>query len=143
MVDQGSINALRDSAAQMEVGSDDDSSPIHAMFPIAGAMHIIKANGIYRIQLADEIDPQRTNPSILNTQQRVLAFGSDCDLVRQTLLTSKRLFDSKLLGPSFSYDRAIELTFEALKDIIAMHEMRTRTVTRLLNPCSPFCAWYT
>jgi hypothetical protein len=124
MVDQRSINALRDSAAQMEVGSDDDSSPIHAMFPIAGAMHIIKANGIYRIQLADEIDPQRTNPSILNTQQRVLAFGSDCDLVRQTLLTSKRLFDSKLLGPSFSYDRAIELTFEALKDIIAMHEMR-------------------
>lgn len=119
-----SIDALRNAGMRVEVGTDDDPSPIREMCVIAGAMHVIKANGIYCIQLADNIDPERTNPLIPNTQQRVLAFGADCDLVRQTLMTAKRFFQSQVLGPAFAYDRGVDLTFEALKDIIAMHEMR-------------------
>ena len=108
----------------MEVGTEDDSSPIKTMCVLGGSMHVIKAQGIYRVQLADEIDPQRTNPAIPHTYQRVLRYGTDCELVRQTLMTAKRLFDTKLLGAAFSYTQATDHSFEALKDLIAMHEMR-------------------
>jgi len=118
------IDAIRNSAFQMTIDPPDDASDIKGMYVINGSMHIIKGRGIYRVQLADEIDPKRTNATIPNTQQRVLPYGADCELVRQTLMTAKRLFDSKLLGQSFNEVRAIELAFDALKDIILMHTMR-------------------
>jgi hypothetical protein len=120
------IDKIKNAAVQMTVGVEGDHSPIKEMIVISDVMHIVKAKGIYRIQLADNVDPDRTNPSIPNTQQRILAFGADCELVRQTLLTAERLFKSKLFGASFNYERPIALTFEALKDIIAMHEMRLK-----------------
>src|SRR5882762_10009075 len=125
MTERRPINALRDSGHQIDVGTEDELSPIKGMCVIGNSMHVIKSRGIYRVQLADEIDPQRTNPATPNTHQRVLAYGTDCDLVRQTLMTANRIFHSKLLGASFPYERAIDLTFEALKDIVAMHEMHT------------------
>ncbi|GGF28995.1 hypothetical protein GCM10011611_38850 [Aliidongia dinghuensis] len=127
------IDLLRNSGGQMTIGPDDDPSPIKTMCVINNSLHIIKGKGIYCARLADEIDPDRTNPAIPNTSQRVLAYGTDCDLVRQTLLTAKRLFDShsKALGPSFPYERAINLSFEALKDLIVMHEMQARLAAEI------------
>jgi hypothetical protein len=124
MPDRHSIDAIRNSALQMEVGTPDDPSAVKDMCVIRGSMHVIKGQGIYRIQLADNIDPKRTNTTIPNTQQRVLSYGTDCDFVRQTLMTAKRLFDAKFLGQSFNQSQAIDLTFDALKDIASMHTMR-------------------
>lgn len=126
------IDTLRNSGAQLDVGTEDDRSPIKAMCVINNSMHVIKGQGIYRVQLADEIDPERTNSAIPNTSQRVLAYGTDCDFVRQTLMTAKRLFDSKLLGSSFPYERAINLSFEALNDIAATHELRARFAAEVI-----------
>jgi hypothetical protein len=131
MTERRPIDMLRDSGQHMEVGAEDDLSPIKAMCVINNSMHVIKARGIYRVQLADEIDPQRTIPTIPNTHQRILAYGADCDLVRQTLMTANRLFHSKLLGTSFPYERAIDLSFEALKDIVAMYEMHANLAAEM------------
>jgi hypothetical protein len=131
MAERRPIDVLRDSGLRMDVGTEDDRSPVKATCVINNSMHVIKAKGIYRIQLADEIDPQRTNPAIPNTSQRVLSYGTDCDLVRQTLMTASRLFHSKLLGPSFPYNRPIDLTYDALKDIAAMHEMHENLAAQL------------
>ena len=115
----------------MEIGAADDQSPIVDMFEIVGILHIVKDKGIYQMRLADDVDPERTNPSVPNTQQRVLAFGADEPMVRQMLLTARRLFKSQLLGPTFEYQRALDLTFEALKDVAAMHEMHLALTAEL------------
>jgi hypothetical protein len=117
------IDIQRDSAGQLEVGTPDDESAITDMFAIGGSFHVIKEKGIYQVKLADEIDPKRTNPKIPNTHQRVLAYGSDNEIVGRILLTAKHLFDPAYLGRSFDHERALVLAFDALKDLLAMHEI--------------------
>jgi hypothetical protein len=84
---------------------------------------MIGGSAIYRVQLADEIDPERTNIAIPNTHQKVLSYGTDFPYVRQTLMTARRLFSNKVLGPAFDYKTGINLSFEALQDLAAMHDI--------------------
>jgi hypothetical protein len=114
------IDRLRDSAVSIAIDPSDDNSAITCMIPIAGVMHIVKEKAIYAVKLADHIDPQRTNAQIPNTVQRVLARGSDSELVGRTLLTAKTLFDAKFLPKSIDHERALALAFEALKEFVSM-----------------------
>ena len=101
------------------------------MCEINGALHVIGNSAIYREQLADEIDPQRTNITIPNTHQKVLSYGTEFPYVRQTLMTARRLFKDKVLGPDFEYKTAINLSFEALQDLAAMHDIHRDLCVRL------------
>jgi len=116
------IDLQREGAAFMNVGSPDDLSPITAMIVIGKKMHVVKASSIYEVRLADEIDPGRTNPSIPNTQQKVLSIGSDAEAVGRILLTANALLKKNYL-PNFDCDEALRLSFEVLKDIVAMGEI--------------------
>ena len=117
------IDRLRESAFQMEIGAEDDRSAITAMLSIGDILYTVKEHGIYAVKLADTIDPERQNPHIPNTQQRVLAYGSESELVGRTLLTAKNLFNKTYLPPTFDCEQAIIKSFDALKDIVAMHEV--------------------
>lgn len=88
------IDEQRESAISMEISGGDDS-PISGFLSTANALYVIKAKGIYKIQMADDIDPGRTNPSIPNLSQQVLGAGSDNPIVATVLLTAKTLFDTK------------------------------------------------
>jgi hypothetical protein len=114
------IDRIRNSAVSMIVGGPDDPSPIVEMLPIEGIMHFVKEKSIYACKLADNIDPERTNPHIPNVQQKVLAIGSDSLLVGRTLLTAKQLFHEHFLPASFDCKAALALTFDALKNLAAM-----------------------
>ena len=94
------------------------------MGEINGALHMIGGSAIYRVQLADEIDPERTNIAIPNTHQKVPPYGTEFPYVRQTLMTARRLFRDNVLGPAFGYKTGINLSFEALQDLAAMHDIR-------------------
>jgi hypothetical protein len=100
------------------------------MGEINGALYMIGGSAIYRVQLADEIDPERTNIAIPNTHQKVLSYGTDFPYVRQTLMTARRLFSNKVLGPAFDYKTGINLSFEALQDLAAMHDIRKNVLAR-------------
>ncbi len=115
------IDRLRDSALSMEVGST--TSPITGMVKIGDRLHIVKADSIYRVTFADEVDPDRTNIDIPNSQQKVLEYGSDSSLVGKTLLTAKQLFDGGFLGRHFDSETAIGLSFECLKNLAAMSDL--------------------
>ena len=117
------IDIQRDSAGHLDVGTPDDESAITDVFSIGGSLYVIKEKGIYQVKLADEIDPKRTNPKVPNTHQRILAYGSDNEIVGHIFLTAKHLFDPAYLGRSFDHERALALTFDALKDLLAMHEI--------------------
>jgi hypothetical protein len=96
MPERRPIDILRDSGGQIKVGTPDDESDITDMFEFDGSMHVIKRNGIYRLRLPDEIDPKRTNAALPRTQQQILAYGSDSEMVVRTLLTANRLFQSDI-----------------------------------------------
>ncbi|MGA8611851.1 MAG: hypothetical protein WB760_09075 [Xanthobacteraceae bacterium] len=116
------IDKIRNSALTMTLPAD--TGGITHMGEINGALHVIGGSAIYRMQLADEIDPERTNIAIPNTHQKVLSYGTDFPYVRQTLMTARRLFSNKVLGPAFDYKTGINLSFEALQDLAAMHDIR-------------------
>lgn len=124
MDEQERIKRIRESALSMEVGDANDRSAITGMMSIGGLLHIIKENGIYECRLADDIDPQRTNPNVPNVQQKILSIGSNSDLTARTLLTAKQLFDPKFLLDGIDTVSAITLSLSALKDIAAMDEIR-------------------
>jgi hypothetical protein len=100
-----------------------DTGGITYMAEINGALHMIGGSAIYHVQLADEIDPERANIAIPNTHQKVLSYGTDFRYVRQTLMTARRLFSNKVLGPAFDYKTGINLSFEALQDLTPMHDI--------------------
>lgn len=122
MSEKSQVDRLRESGGMMEIGTADDSSAITAMLSLGDILYTIKENGIYAIKLADSIDPKRINPNIPNVQQRVLNYGSEFQIVGQTLLTARKLFNESFLPKSFDCTRAITLSLDALKDIVAMYE---------------------
>ena len=95
------IDKVRNSGLSMTLPAD--TGGITHMGEINGALHMIGGSAIYRVQLADEIDPERTNIAIPNTHQKVLSYGTDFPYVRQTLMTARRLFSNNVLGPAFDY----------------------------------------
>ena len=100
-----------------------DTGGITDIGEINGALHLIGGSAIYRVQLADEIDPHRTNAAIPNTHQKVLSYGTEHLFVRQTLVTARRLFNNKVLDPVFDYKTGINLSFESLLDMAAMYDI--------------------
>lgn len=116
-----SIDKIRSSAGKMTLPPD--TGGIDGMCEINSALHIIGGSAIYRVQLADEIDPQRTNIAIPDTHQKVLSYGTEHHFVRQTLMTARRLFKNNVLDTSFDYKAGINLSFEALQDMAAMHDI--------------------
>src|ERR1700730_6809568 len=116
------IDKVRNSA--LSVTLPPETGGITDMGEINGALHMIGGSAIYRVQLADEIDPERTNIGIPNTHQKVLSYGTEFPYVRQTLMTARRLFSNNVLGPAFDYKTGINLSFEALQDLAAMHDIR-------------------
>lgn len=114
------IDQIRDSALSMEVGTPSDQSAITGMVKIGGSLHIVTGTAIYRIRLADEVDPERTNPHVPNSQQKVLSKGSESPLVAKTLLTANELFNATYLPSKIPTETAISFAFECVKHLAAM-----------------------
>ncbi|MFT4275405.1 MAG: hypothetical protein QM576_03520 [Rhodopseudomonas sp.] len=112
------IDKIRESALSMEIGEPGERSTITEFVKIADKLHIVTGSAIYRVMLADEIDPERTNPAVPNSQQKVLHYGSESPLVCKTLLTAKQLFGEG--SPLADKSDAIRLSFECLRDLVAL-----------------------
>jgi hypothetical protein len=123
------IDKIRKSALSMTL--PEDAGGISDMCEINGSLHMIGGKAIYRVQLADEIDPQRTNIGVPNTHQKVLSVGTESPIVRQVLMTAKRLFGNKVLGPDFDYKGAINLSFDALQDLTVMSSLHEELSKKL------------
>lgn len=106
----------------MKVGTPEDGE-IQQMLALSDRMLIILARAIYVMQLADNIDPDRTNISIPNTKQKLLGRGADDPLVAKTLLTAQNLFKEVHLGKNFDEKRGLALALELLKDVATMADM--------------------
>lgn len=117
------IDRQREAAITLIVGDEEDSSPIRDFLSTANALYTVKENGVYKVQLADDIDPGRTNPNVPNLSQKVLSAGHNNEIVGRILLTAKCLFDEKnaTVSPFVGalFEQCIDLTRHALE----MHEI--------------------
>jgi hypothetical protein len=116
------IDIKRDSAGKFRLQADDDDTGVSEVFVLNDGLLLATSKGLYEVKTADQIDPERKNPSIPhNLQRRILSLGTESELVGRTLLTAKTLFLEKFLPPSVDVKNAMSLTFEVLKDIVAMN----------------------
>lgn len=122
------IDKVRNSAIRATLPPD--TGGISDMCEINGDLHMIGNKAIYRVQLADQIDPQRTNINVPDINQRVLPYGTEFPFTRKTLMQARRFFSQKVLGSDFDDKAAISQAFEALHDFAAMfgacEDIRTR-----------------
>jgi hypothetical protein len=120
------IDIQRDSAGKFSIESQDDGTPITDMFQLNDALLLMTQKAAYEVRTGDQIDPKRENPNIPhNVQRRILGFGTDSELVGRTLLTAKSLIRKEFLPATVDVKQVMTLTFEVLKDLIAMHTIST------------------
>lgn len=120
------IDEVRNSAMSMKVGAPDDGK-ITEMVSVGDRMLVVMERAVHIMQLADSIDPARTNIAIPNTQQRFLNRGADDPIVAKTLLTAQVLLKKIHLGNDFDEQRGLTLALDLLKDIATMADMLSAT----------------
>jgi hypothetical protein len=111
----------RDSGGSFSINNPDDGTPIKEMFKLGNGLLLITEKCAYRMQVADQIDPDRKNPSLPpNFQQKIFDHGTASDLLCRTLLQAKVLFRKEF--QSIDNDHAMQLAFNAFSDIVSTHE---------------------
>lgn len=92
------------------------------MFTLGNVLLLITEKCTYRVQVADQIDPERKNPSLPpNSQQKLFDHGTTSKLLCRTLLQAKVMFRKEF--QQVDIDRAMQLSFDALGDLISMDEI--------------------
>jgi hypothetical protein len=110
---------LRDSAGSFELDNPDDGTPIRETLSLNDSLLIFTDKCTYEVQLADQIDPKRTNPNLPhNVRRKLLDYGIQSEFVCKILLQAKVLFQKNILPVDTA--RALELSLDALKELIAM-----------------------
>jgi hypothetical protein len=111
----------RDLGGMFTIDNPDDGTPIKKMFALNDSLLLISEKCTYRIQVADQIDPDRKNPALPpNIQQKLFDYGTNSELVCRTLLQAQVMFRKEF--QSVDIDRAMQLSFDALSDLVSVHE---------------------
>ena len=108
---------VRDSGGSFQLDNPEDGTPIKEMISLKGGLLLITEKCTYRVQLADQIDPKRTNPNLPhNTHQKLFDQGTNSEPLCKTLMVAKVLF-RKEFQPQLDLEKAMELTLAALSEI--------------------------
>jgi hypothetical protein len=111
----------RDSGGSFSINNPDDGTPIKEMFTLGEGLLFVTEKCTYRLQVADQIDPGRKNPALPhNVRQKIFDHGTKSQLLCNTLLLAKVMFRKEFL--QLDVDRAMQLAFDALGELVAMHE---------------------
>jgi hypothetical protein len=111
----------RDFGGGFTLDNPDDGTAITEMFTLDNGLLMITEKCTYRLRVADQIDPERKNPALPhNFQQKLFDHGINSELLCRTLLQAKVMFRKEF--QTIDVQRAMQLSFEALSDLVSMHE---------------------
>jgi hypothetical protein len=111
----------RDYGGVFTVKNLNDGSPIVEQFVLGGRLLLITEKCTYAIQMADQIDPGRTNPALPhNLQQKIFDYGVESELLCRSLLHAKVMFRKEF--QQIDIERARQLSFDFLSELLAMDE---------------------
>jgi len=109
----------RDAAGSFELDNPDDGTPIKEMLSLKGSLLLVTEKCTYQIRLADQIDPQRTNPNIPhNVRRKLFDYGTNSEMLCKTLMVAKVMF-RKELQPHLDIEKAMSLALDALGEIVS------------------------
>jgi hypothetical protein len=109
------IDRIRDGASSFTIGGESDGA-VKSLATIGGSLFAIKDKAIYRVAMADDIDPARTREDIPNTVQKVFDVGAGDEIVIRSLLTGTELFKKDRLLETIDHEAALNCVFEILRD---------------------------
>ena len=111
----------RDSGGSFTLNNPDDGTPIKEILSLGKYLYLITEKCTYRVQMADQVDPERKNSALPSVfQQKLFDLGTDSELLRRTLMQARVLFRKEFL--CIDPHKAMELTLEALAELAAVHE---------------------
>jgi hypothetical protein len=91
------------------------------MFKLGDRLLFATEKCTYGIKVADQIDPERKNPSLPhNVQQKIFDHGINSELLRNTLVLAKVMFRKEFLN--IDLGRAMQFAFDALAELVAMDD---------------------
>lgn len=117
------IDKRRDSAFSMLVGDETDQSAIREMISVGDDLYIVKDEGLWLVQHADKIDPERTNPALPNSSKKILSRGATDSLVCRSLLQSRVLMREQFLPAGFDVAAGIANAFAFLVELDALQRI--------------------
>jgi hypothetical protein len=118
-----SIDRKREASVTIELSDLNDKSPIRKMFSVSDGLYVITDRGIYLMQLADDIDPGRTNIDVPDVHKKVLGHGFESDIVGRILITSLELLDEEHLIEEFPCRESRTRMFNITRFVVEMGEM--------------------
>ncbi len=112
----------RDEGGSFKIGEEGDGN-LSDMIPLEDyGMVIVTRKSVWRVMLADNIDPQRNNANIpRHVQERLLSYGSDDPIVGRTLLQGKELLLQHLPETVSKY-QGMQLVLAFTKELAAMND---------------------
>ena len=117
------IDIKRESGGSFQLGEPGDA--IVAMMALECRLLTVTQKAVYGTNFADHIDPDRTDISLPNIiSQKLLDYGAETPFICETLLTGAELFNETYLGQNFNRRRALEIAFEAARNLAAIADLR-------------------
>jgi hypothetical protein len=115
---------MRDGAGSFDLNYPDDGTPIKEMLSFQDRLLLITEKCTYEVVLADQIDPERTNPQLPhNTQRKLLDYGIGSVPLRKILLQARTLFKEGFLSVDIKAAQELALTalveFDALEQTVS------------------------
>src|SRR5271166_5335685 len=111
---------VRDRGGMFTINNPDDGTPIKELFKLnEGLLLIVTEKFTYGVQVADRIDPERTNPNLApNFQQKLFDYGTTSDLLCRTLLHAKVMFRKEF--QAIDVEQAKQLSFDAFSNLVSL-----------------------
>jgi hypothetical protein len=111
----------RDYGGIFTLKNPDDGTPIMERALLGDRLLWITEKCIYAIQMADQIDPGRTNPALPhNCQQKLFDHGVNSELLCRSFLHAKVMFRKEF--QQIDIERAMHLSFDVFNELAAMDE---------------------
>ena len=115
---------MRDGAGSFSLDDPDDGTPIKEMFSLKDRLLLITEKCTYEVTLADQIDPDRTNPKLPhNVRRKIHNYGVGSEALCKILLQSKALFKEHCLPIDIA--AAQKYALDALKEFEALDQAAT------------------
>lgn len=122
MSDKRPVDIKRERSGSVNIGTEDDGA-ILEMYNLGGRMLVIKEKSIYELRFADDIDPNRENPDLpTSTQKLILPLGTTSEMFSRTFLTARRLFKPEYFTIPFDVNIALSLSLEVIQELAALNE---------------------
>jgi hypothetical protein len=110
---------VRDAGGSFTLDNPDDGTPIKEMFSLKDRLLLVTEKCTYEVQMADQIDPKRTNPNLPhNVHRKLFDHGVNSEVLGKTLLQANNLFKDGFLKVDIR--TAMSVTLDALNAFLAL-----------------------